>query len=151
MYCWWQKMSAVFFHAADHVCNPKWPSDVILQSFWMRSSDWLLLVTLSFLSSFSLLMTAVFLICSKSFAFCSDVYYTVFQIFEAKVFQDEEQSFPGNWLESQMIFIDIDIALHFPSLEITAPLYVIASSSLNAFVSSKVQCWHLKYHHWHGW
>lgn len=58
---------------------------------------------------------------------------------------------PWELTESQMIFIHIAIALHIPYLEITLPLCAIASLSLHALMSSKMQCWHLKYCHWHGW
>lgn len=40
--------------------------------------------------------------------------------------------------ESQVIFTHIAIALHIPSLEITVSVYVIASSPLHAFMSSKI-------------
>lgn len=58
---------------------------------------------------------------------------------------------PWELTESQMIFIHIAIALHILSLEIPVPLCAIASLSLHALMSSKIQCWHLKYCHWHGW
>ena len=79
------------------------------------------------------------------------LYYSVFQIFEVKNLSRWRTVLLWELTESQMIFIHVAVALHIPPLEITVRLYPIASLSLCALMSSKIQCWHLKYCHWYGW
>lgn len=96
-------------------------------------------------------MSSVFLVCPQSFTFCTDALLQCFPKFLCKNLSRWTAVLPWELTESQMIFIHIAIALHIPSLEITVSLCAIASMSLYALMSSKIQCWHLKYCHWHGW
>lgn len=94
-------------------------------------------------------MSSAFSVCPQSFTFCTDALLQCSPNFLSKNLSRWTAVLPQELTESQMIFIHTDIALHIPSLEITVPLY--ASLALHALMNSKIQCWHLKYYHWHGW
>lgn len=96
-------------------------------------------------------MSSAFSVCPQSFTFCTDTLLQCFPNFWSQNLSRWTAVLPQELTESQIIFIHIAIALHIPSLEISVPLYAIASLTLHALMSSKIQCWHLKYCHWHGW